>query len=365
MSTEAINTYLKRLGYPGNLSQEDEAIRALKAQGFPVTVATEQMICMFGGDCRSRASRTGAGPMLLVTRVFLAGFALSGATSCGGRSPAESTPRTVAEETVVERERHVEEEPRPSDASVATSAPEPNAGVERSSPPVETGSRSLAPFDFDRPPPFLHPGGWHIHRFRVECEHYALEFRFPYSEAETKAIVAEILGAYDVVDLVGSVPARAWDLRLGVQRGGEAATNRGTTLRADCADSVTCQVVAAILTAEDLASVGLECGGIANEGVFEAWSEETLDRAQLKQTKTSQLARAFYCTAHELGWVNGTTTSESIDLRCASESTCLEVARCIEPHEQAHYQQVRPISRPTWNKDGMELGVPRKPADEQ
>jgi hypothetical protein len=64
MSTEAINTYLKRLGYPGNWSQADEAIRELKAQGFPVTAATEQMIRMFGGldTYRNRPPPASPGP---------------------------------------------------------------------------------------------------------------------------------------------------------------------------------------------------------------------------------------------------------------------------------------------------------------
>lgn len=49
MDSEAIKTYLKRLGFPRTWSRSKEALALLKGSGFPVSPAAQEIIRRYGG----------------------------------------------------------------------------------------------------------------------------------------------------------------------------------------------------------------------------------------------------------------------------------------------------------------------------
>ena len=208
--------------------------------------------------------------------------------------------------------------------------------------------------DFYYPHPFA--------KYDDDCQEYFVAVDVEYSEAETKAQLAEVFSAYKPFMIVSGTPKAKLEIKIGTRVGPESEGS--TALLVQCFERLPCVALAGILSVDDR-PFSLLCEhkkGKAPE--FErAWPREEILAARTPGKPINDCARIVHCAAYEFEWgaMKCERFSSSVIRECASKATCEEVANCIEPHERAGDVKERAAPRRRTAGDIEQQSSPSKP----
>ena len=220
--------------------------------------------------------------------------------------------------------------------------------------PLPSAAAQKPKLDFYYPHPFA--------RYDDECQQYFVTVEFPYPEEETKALLAEIFSAYTPFLIVSATPKAKLEIQVGTSVGPESEGK--TALLVQCSERLPCVAVAGILSVDD-PPFSLFCKdseGKAPE-FKRTWLRKEILAAQTPGKPINDCARVVHCAAYEFEWGSMLCGrfSSSVLRECAAQSTCREVADCIEPYERAGDVKQRAAPRRRSSGDTQQQSSPAKP----